>query len=98
MNNITNILNVANAANSSTKNNTKKEGVAFANVLQDSINNLNSLEKQVEQESIDLSNGTLESIEQALLNTQKAELSLSYAVVIRDKIIQAYDSIMKMQF
>jgi flagellar hook-basal body complex protein FliE len=70
---------------------------AFSHFLKDAINKVNSeqikadvvTEKLVKGENIDL--------HQVMIASQKASISLQLAVEVRNKVIEAYQEVMRMQ-
>lgn len=66
----------------------------FTNALE-SVN-----QDQLNAEAMDTAfiNGETDDIHGVMIASQKAELSLSFAVEIRNKIIEAYTEIMRVQF
>jgi flagellar hook-basal body complex protein FliE len=85
-------INMNNLQNNSAGTQTK-----FANFLKDSINELNdtqvksidSTNKLVKGDNIDLHN--------VMIDAEKANITLQTAIEIRNKVIDAYQEIMRMQ-
>lgn len=64
----------------------------FDNVLNDYI----SAEKQVDEDIYKLSTGESDDVHNLMINTQKAELSLDLMIQLRNKSLDAYNEIMRM--
>lgn len=75
----------------------KVTGGSFQDLLTGAINDLNKLEKASETYSLKLASGDLENIHEAMIAAQKADISLQYMVQIRNKVLDAYREITRMQ-
>ena len=75
-----------------------KGGPSFGEVLKDAIKDVNQLQKQSDEEIQKLMTGEVNDVHTALLAVQKADLSFQMMMQIRNKIVQAYQEIMRMQF
>ncbi len=82
--------------NSSTQKVMEQEN-SFANILSDSINETKQAEAVDDASNIDLMSGTEDSLQSAMIDAQKAELTLQLTVQIRNKILDSYNEIMSMQ-
>jgi flagellar hook-basal body complex protein FliE len=71
---------------------------SFGEVLHNAINEVNQLQKQSSEEIQKLMTGEVNDIHTALIAVQKADLSFQTMMQIRNKIVQAYQEIMRMQF
>ncbi len=69
----------------------------FASVLNASISRLESLRNDATQSVDQLLSGQGEELHSALLATQRAELAFELGLQIRNKVVQAYQEIMRMQ-
>lgn len=70
----------------------------FSSVLSDSISNIDTLESQARTAVDGLMTGTGVDVHQAMIATQKASMSFEMALAVRNKAVQAYQSVMGMQF
>jgi flagellar hook-basal body complex protein FliE len=70
----------------------------FSHLLQDAVSQVNALENQARSTAIDLMNGGGADVHQAVIATQKAEMAFEFAISVRNKAVQAYQSVMGMQF
>lgn len=70
---------------------------SFAATLKDAIGEVNELQKKADVEMQKLATGKAESIPDVLIAAEKADISLKLMVQVRNKIIDAYNEIMKMQ-
>lgn len=73
---------------------------AFASFFQsavDSINTTNAYISDAENEEIKLALGESENTHDLTIALQKASTAISYTVAVRDKFLEAYNTIMQMQ-
>ncbi|MBI1748063.1 MAG: flagellar hook-basal body complex protein FliE [Acidobacteria bacterium] len=76
---------------------TGKGGPAFGQVLKDAIMEVNQVQKQSDEEIHKLMTGEVNDVHTALIAVQKADMSFQMMMQIRNKIVQAYQEIMRMQ-
>lgn len=70
---------------------------SFAEILKDAIGEVNRLQKEARQAIEDLAVGKEENIEKVVFTLQKADVALRLLVEVRNKAIEAYQEIMRMQ-
>jgi flagellar hook-basal body complex protein FliE len=76
----------------------KVKGTAsFADALKDSINKVGELEKEADNEVQKLANMETQDIHNTMIAVEKADLTFQMMMQIRNKIISAYEEIMRMQ-
>jgi flagellar hook-basal body complex protein FliE len=75
----------------------EKSGASFGETLKDAISTVNELQKQSDQEIQKLMTGESEDIHTTIIAMQKADLSFQMMMQVRNKIVQAYQEIMRMQ-
>jgi flagellar hook-basal body complex protein FliE len=75
----------------------EKGGSAFGEVLKDAISTVNELQKQSDQEIQKLMTGESQDLHNTVIAMQKADLSFQMMMQVRNKIVQAYQEIMRMQ-
>ena len=74
-----------------------KEAIdSFASVLTESIENAALADKADKASALELLTGQSDDLSGLLLDAQKAELSLNLALQIRNKVIDAYNEIIRM--
>ncbi len=69
----------------------------FKDFLSKSINQLNSLEQKSNELDYLLATGEIDNIHDVMIASEKAEIGLQFAIEIRNKIINAYEEIMRIQ-
>ncbi len=69
----------------------------FSDVLKDAINNLNSIQKEADEKMVAFAKGDIKSIHDVTIAVSKADIALSLAIEIRNRILEAYREITRMQ-
>lgn len=72
-------------------------GQQFKNVLDSAISDLNQQNKVTDQLTTQLMTGDLNDIHKLMIENEKAAIHLELAVQVRNKVIEAYQEIMRMQ-
>lgn len=75
----------------------QSQGLSFAETLKNSLNEVNDLQINSEQMTVDFIRGEDISVHELMLATEEAKLSLQMAVQIRNKLVEAYQEINKLQ-
>ena len=77
---------------------TQNASMPFSNLLTDAVGQVNVLESQARDAVNGLMTGSGVDVHQAMIATQKADMAFELALSVRNKAIQAYQSVMGMQF
>ena len=72
-------------------------GPSFADTLKEAVNNVNQMQVDSDHKAQELATGKSDDIAGVMIATEKAEIALRAMVQVRNKIIDAYQDIMKMQ-
>jgi flagellar hook-basal body complex protein FliE len=75
----------------------KKSPVEFSKIIKGAIQKVNGLEKEADKSIIDLLNGKAD-VHETMVNLQKFDISMRLFLTIRNKAIEAYKEITRMQF
>lgn len=75
----------------------KEESSDFGKMLGDAIRQVNQSQIESEKMSNQLITGEVQDVHQVMLAAQKASLSLNLTVEVRNKVIESYQEIMRMQ-
>jgi flagellar hook-basal body complex protein FliE len=76
----------------------QKSGTAsFSEVLKDSIDKVGQLEKEANEQTEKLANVGTQDVHNTMIAVEKADISFQLMMQIRNKIIDAYQEIMKIQ-
>ena len=77
--------------------NNSKGAIEFGKVINDAINNVNNLEKDSNESVMALLQGKAD-VNETMIAIQKADLSMRMFLSVRNKVLDAYHEIMRMQF
>jgi flagellar hook-basal body complex protein FliE len=72
-------------------------GASFADTLKGAIDNVNQLQKASDKSAQDMATGRTDNVADVMIAAEKADIALRVMVQVRNKIIDAYQEIMKMQ-
>jgi flagellar hook-basal body complex protein FliE len=70
----------------------------FSDLMSDAVSSVNNLETQAKSAVDGLMTGTGVDVHQAMIATQKADMAFEMVLAVRNKAVQAYQSVMGMQF
>jgi flagellar hook-basal body complex protein FliE len=73
------------------------EGASFGTMLKDSFNTVNRLHNESELHIKSLALGEKKDIHQTMIAMEKADISFKLMMAVRDKVIRAYEEVMRMQ-
>ncbi len=91
-----NLLN--NTITSSVKSiSNPNESINFKELLIDALNNVNTLEQESTKMTEDFIAGRTDDIHSVLIASEKASISLQFIMEVRNKVMEAYQEIMRMQ-
>lgn len=79
------------------KVNSNSNNTSFSEILKSELDKVNDVQLNAEQATQDLLTGKATDIHQVLIATEEARLSLELAVQIRNKLVDAYQEISRMQ-
>jgi flagellar hook-basal body complex protein FliE len=74
-----------------------KDNTSFAGVLQGYLEKVDTTVKQASDLTIKAATGELDNIHDVTIASQQAKLALELTVTVRDKAVEAYQEIMRMQ-
>ncbi|EGW36783.1 flagellar hook-basal body complex protein FliE [Desulfosporosinus sp. OT] len=75
----------------------QKAGTDFAKFLDDALSQVDALQKNADTASVQLATGQVQDLSEVMVALEKASLSLSLTVSVRDKALDAYNQVMRMQ-
>lgn len=73
------------------------EAVNFKDLLMDALENVNSLETESAKMTEDFIAGRTDNIHQVMIAGEKASIALQFVMEVRNKVLEAYQEIMRMQ-
>ena len=77
---------------------TAENSPSFGSVLNQSINTVARMQQEADARAGQLTAGESKDIHGTMIAMQKAEISMSLMMEVRNKLISAYDEIKRMQF
>ncbi len=75
----------------------KSPEVSFGEYLNSALTKVTNLENQADQLKEDFALGKTDNIPQVLIAGEKANIALQFTMQIRNKVVDAYSEIMRMQ-
>jgi flagellar hook-basal body complex protein FliE len=84
-------------ANQQASSKPTEPGVDFGAVLQDAIQQVSALQNQAGDDVQKVLTGEITDIHSAMIAVQKADISFQMMMQVRNKIVSAYQEIMRMQ-
>ena len=75
----------------------KPEGASFSDILSESIAEVNDLKLEANQAIEDLATGKSSDIQGTIMAIEKADVSFKLMMEVRNKIISAYEEVMRTQ-
>jgi len=69
----------------------------FSATLKDAVNQVNALQKASDIKMQELATGKTKDISEVMITAERADIALKLMVQVRNKVIDAYHEIMKMQ-
>lgn len=73
------------------------KGADFAAVLKDKLTSLNAQQADSASASQDMATGRVDDVAQTMLRIEQANVSLQMATQVRNKVIEAYQEVLRMQ-
>jgi flagellar hook-basal body complex protein FliE len=70
----------------------------FSDLFTDSVGQVNELEDQASKAVTGLMSGTGVDVHRAMIATEKASMAFELSLAVRNKAVQAYQSVIGMQF
>ena len=72
-------------------------GKSFADTLKDVVQNVNQQQIESDRKMQELATGKTKNVADVMITAERADISLKLMTSVRNKIIEAYQEIMKMQ-
>ncbi len=70
---------------------------SFGDTLKDAVQSVNQMQQTSDRKMEDLATGKAQSIPDVMIAAEKADIALKLMVQVRNKVIDAYQEVMKMQ-
>lgn len=81
----------------SSTSSTSGAGKSFADTLKDAVESVNDMQKTSDKAMQNLATGKTDNVADVMIAAEKADIALRVMVQVRNKIIDAYQEVMKMQ-
>lgn len=91
------LMGMTKNSTSTVQKQTEFEGAGFAKSLDQAIGDVNALQKVADQKVEDITTGKSSNLHETMIAVEKADIALRLMVQVRNKMIDAYQEIMKMQ-
>ncbi len=72
-------------------------GTGFQNSIEKAVAEVNNLQHQADDLAVKLATGDVEDVHKAMIAMNKAKLALDFTIQVRNKVVEAYQEIMRMQ-
>lgn len=72
-------------------------GASFKDALKDALEQVNETDRQSRKDNAALAAGSADDLHSVMINAEKADLALQLTMQVRNKILDAYNEIMRMQ-
>ena len=91
------INNLSPARLQKTERVNSNDPTGFGNVIKSAIDNVNGMDRDADKSILNLLQGK-EEVHTTMIALQKADMSMRMLLSVRNKVIEAYREIMRMQF
>lgn len=95
--NIVNVNNLSSGTNSKLETKQAESETSFNEFLKSALNEVNELQTESENYTKLLAIGQVENIHDVTIASEKAKIALQMTLTIRNKVVDAYKEIMRMQ-
>lgn len=72
-----------------------KQDPTFGEIMKNAVNYVNGLQTDADDKSMKLALGEIKDVHEVMLAIEKASTSLNLAIEIRNRVIEAYQTIMR---
>lgn len=76
---------------------TAAPGASFADTLGQAVQQVNQMQKDADKAITNLATGKTDNVADVMVQTEQADIALKLMMQVRNKIIDAYQEVMKMQ-
>ena len=97
MNEIKGIGDITQGISSESSKTSQKGGMSFETAIKDALKDVSNVQNDAEKAINDFSKGDVKDINTVVVAMEKADLSLQTMLQVRNKLLNAYDEIMRMQ-
>jgi len=94
---IASVTEVQPSVNTSGAAASEDTGISFKDTIKKAVGEVNHLQNEADKMAVQLASGDIEDVHKAMIAMQKAKLALNFTIQVRNKVIDAYQEIMRMQ-
>jgi len=80
-----------------TESSPKAASQSFGQALEQAVDQVNTLQTEADKLAQDLASGKLEDLHTVMVAMSKASLALEFTIQVRNKVIEAYQELMRTQ-
>lgn len=95
--NVNKVLDIGKLSPTNNIINTKDPQASFENIFKNALDQVNDLQIQADEYDKLFATGQVDNIHQVMIASEKAEIAMQFTLSIRNKILDAYKEIMRMQ-
>jgi flagellar hook-basal body complex protein FliE len=70
---------------------------SFGQIFADALGEVNNLQINAEQASVNLAAGKIQDVSEVVIATEKATVALQLTMQVRNRVVEAYQEMMRMQ-
>lgn len=74
-----------------------RQGTSFMDHLKDGISEVNNMQKTADKMAMEVASGKNENLHETMLATTQAEITFNLMVQLRNRALEAYQEVMRMQ-
>jgi len=71
--------------------------LSFNDILKQALNSVQDLQKANANNNYLLATGEIENLHKIMIDAEKADIALQFSIQVRNKVLEAYQEIMRMQ-
>lgn len=91
------VLDVSKLSSTNNIIKAKDSQTSFEDIFKNALNQVNELQVQADEYDKLFATGQVDNIHQVMIASEKAEIAMQFTLSIRNKILDAYKEIMRMQ-
>lgn len=77
---------------------TREAGRSFAATIEESLSKVNEMQEEKSRMIEEFATGKNQNVHELMISLQKAGLAMDMTAAVRNKVMQAYQELMRMQF
>ncbi len=97
VNQISDVVSINTEAMKELQKSGQGTGEAFGTVLKESIQQVNKMQKDAGMAIENLAQGKVENVHEAMIAMEKASISFNLMVEVKNRLLAAYEEMMRMQ-